>query len=93
LETGGKSIRSTINPLLCFPQRQSSRERIFMHPSDQDLIECIRKQDTAAFDTLFDRYRDAIRRHIARTVRDDSAAEDPMQKMQVERSEIPTIGA
>ena len=48
--------------------------------SDHDLIGRIRKRDVAAFETLFSRYREAIRRHITRAVWDESAAEDLVQE-------------
>ena len=49
--------------------------------SDQDLIERIRERDAKAFETLFVRYTETIRRHVARIVRDDSAAEDVVQEV------------
>ena len=49
--------------------------------SDQDLIERIRERDAKAFETLFARYTETIRRHVARIVRDDSAAEDVVQEV------------
>lgn len=51
-----------------------------MMQSDQELIGQIQKRDVAAFETLFARYRDSIRRLVARTVRDDSTAEDLVQE-------------
>ena len=47
--------------------------------SDQKLIEQIHKRNATAFETLFDRYKKALHRHITRTVRDESAAEDLVQ--------------
>ena len=52
-----------------------------MIPSDGDLLERVRARDANAFDTLFERYRDAIRRHVARAVRDGSAANDVVQEV------------
>ena len=49
--------------------------------SDQDLIERIQERDANAFEALFARYREMIRRHVARTVRDESAAEDLVQEV------------
>ncbi|MCP4544140.1 MAG: RNA polymerase sigma factor [Chloroflexi bacterium] len=40
--------------------------------SDQDLIQQILEQDAHAFETLFDRYEEMMRRHIARIVRSDA---------------------
>jgi RNA polymerase sigma-70 factor (ECF subfamily) len=48
--------------------------------SDHDLMEKVWRRDAAAFETLFDRYREPIRRYIGRTVRDESAAEDLLQE-------------
>ena len=50
-------------------------------PSDQDLIERIQGRDADAFDTLFARYRESVRRHLVRTVRDEGAAEDLLQEV------------
>ncbi len=50
-------------------------------PSDQKLIERILGRDASAFETLFERYGDMIRRHLARTVRDDVAAQDLLQEV------------
>jgi len=52
-----------------------------MMPSDQDLMGRIRARDANAFDTLFARYREMLRRHLMRTVRDESAAEDLLQEV------------
>ena len=49
--------------------------------SDQDLVERIRERDAQAFEMLFERYGDMIRRHLARTVRDDAAAQDLVQEV------------
>ena len=49
--------------------------------SDHDLIGCIRKQDKGAFETLFIRYRDMIRHHILRIVREEGTAEDILQEV------------
>ncbi len=49
--------------------------------SDQDLVERIREQDAHAFETLFERYGEMMRRHLARFVRDDAAAQDLVQEV------------
>ena len=49
--------------------------------SDHDLIECIRKRDKVAFETLFIRYRAVIRSHILRIVREEGATEDIIQEV------------
>lgn len=49
--------------------------------SDQELIERIQERDATAFETLFARYSEAIRRHAARMVRDENAAEDIVQEV------------
>ena len=49
--------------------------------SDQDLVERIRERDAQAFEMLFERYGEMIRRHLARTVRDDVAAQDLVQEV------------
>jgi len=49
--------------------------------SDQDLVERIRERDAQAFEMLFERYGEMIRRHLARTVRDDAAAQDLVQEV------------
>jgi RNA polymerase sigma-70 factor (ECF subfamily) len=50
-------------------------------PSDQDLIERIRERDAHAFEMLFDRYKEMIRRHLAHIVRDNAAAQDLLQEV------------
>jgi RNA polymerase sigma-70 factor (ECF subfamily) len=52
-----------------------------MAPSDHDLMQQIRKQDADAFELLFARYQELIRRHLAQIVRDDSAAHDLLQEV------------
>jgi RNA polymerase sigma-70 factor (ECF subfamily) len=49
--------------------------------SDQELMERILQRDASAFEALFERYGEAIRRHLARTVRDDVAAQDLLQEV------------
>lgn len=49
--------------------------------SDQDLIERIRERDPRAFEMLFERYGEMIHRHLARTVRQDVAAQDLLQEV------------
>lgn len=49
--------------------------------SDQELISRIQERDATAFETLFARYSEAIRRHAARMVRDENAAEDIVQEV------------
>jgi RNA polymerase sigma-70 factor (ECF subfamily) len=48
--------------------------------SDQDLIEQIREQDARAFDALFERYEEMIRRHLLRMLRDDATVQDLLQE-------------
>ena len=50
--------------------------------SDQDLIERTRgvERDAHAFEALFERYGDVIRRHLARLVGEDAAAQDLAQE-------------
>ena len=50
-------------------------------PSDSDLIERIREHDPQAFEMLFERYEDAISRHVAQVVRSDSTAQDLVQEV------------
>jgi RNA polymerase sigma-70 factor, ECF subfamily len=52
-----------------------------MAPTDQELIERVRIRDEAAFELLSDRYREAVRRHLLRTVRDPDAAQDLLQEV------------
>jgi RNA polymerase sigma-70 factor (ECF subfamily) len=49
--------------------------------SDQDLIEQIREQDARAFDALFERYEEMIRRHLLRMLRDDATVQDLLQEV------------
>ena len=55
--------------------------------SDQDLVKKILEQDARAFEALFDRYQEMIRRHMARIVRSDAlhppdaAAQDLLQEV------------
>ncbi len=50
-------------------------------PSDQNLVERVRERDARAFETLFERYGELIRRHLARITRDDAAAQDLVQEV------------
>jgi RNA polymerase sigma-70 factor (ECF subfamily) len=50
-------------------------------PSDQDLIERIRQHDTQAFEILFERYQELIRRHLVHIVRTNAAAQDLGQEV------------
>lgn len=52
-----------------------------MAPSDEILLRRIRERDAAAFDLLFARYQPALHRHLARTLRDDGAADDLVQEV------------
>jgi RNA polymerase sigma-70 factor (ECF subfamily) len=49
-------------------------------PSDQDLIERVSKRDGRALETLFERYGEMIRRHLARMAGDSAAAQDLLQE-------------
>jgi RNA polymerase sigma-70 factor (ECF subfamily) len=49
-------------------------------PSDQDLIERVLKRDGRALETLFERYGEMIRRHLARMAGDSAAAQDLLQE-------------
>ena len=49
--------------------------------SDQDLIKRIRKRDTRAFETLFDRYQAPVHRHLVRITHDEAAAQDLAQEV------------
>jgi RNA polymerase sigma-70 factor (ECF subfamily) len=49
-------------------------------PSDRDLVNLILERDTNAFEVLLSRYESPIRRHVARIVRDDAAAQDLAQE-------------
>jgi RNA polymerase sigma-70 factor, ECF subfamily len=52
-----------------------------MGPSDHDLVARIRQQDADAFELLFARYQEPIRRHLAQIVRDEAAAGDLLQEV------------
>src|SRR5437868_1134576 len=52
-----------------------------MGETDHQLLARVRERDAAAFEALFHRYRDPIRRHVLRLVRDGSAAEDLAQEV------------
>ncbi len=52
-----------------------------MSPTDPQLIRQIQARDNAAFEAFFARYRQAIRIHINRIVRDEAAAEDLVQEV------------
>jgi len=52
-----------------------------MTRSDRDLVGRILERDAHAFETLFDRYGDAVRCHLTRIVRDGPAAEDLQQEV------------
>jgi RNA polymerase sigma-70 factor (ECF subfamily) len=49
--------------------------------SDQDLIKRVCERDARAFEVLFERYGEMIRRHLVYTVRDDAAAQDLVQEV------------
>lgn len=51
-----------------------------MAPSDEDLIRRIVERDAAAFEVLYVRHEEGLRRHIARVVRDENAANDLLQE-------------
>jgi RNA polymerase sigma-70 factor (ECF subfamily) len=51
-----------------------------MTPSDHQLLRRIRERDAVAFDALFARYRSALHRHLARTLRDEGLADDLAQE-------------
>jgi RNA polymerase sigma-70 factor (ECF subfamily) len=48
--------------------------------SDQDLVQRILERDAHAFETIFERYAETIRRHLARLVENDVAAQDLVQE-------------
>src|ERR671932_347450 len=52
-----------------------------MTPSDPELLAQIRARDAGAFETLFARYRELVRRQAQRIVRDESAADDLVQEV------------
>jgi RNA polymerase sigma-70 factor (ECF subfamily) len=47
---------------------------------DQDLLERILEHDARAFETLFERYKEMIRRHLKHIVRDDMTTQDLIQE-------------
>lgn len=49
--------------------------------SDQDLVLRVCAQDSQAFEALYLRYHDAVRRHLTRTLRDPDVAEDLTQEV------------
>jgi len=49
--------------------------------SDQDLAERVQAGDAQAFEALFDRYGEMIRRHLAHIVRNEAAAQDLVQEV------------
>jgi RNA polymerase sigma-70 factor (ECF subfamily) len=49
--------------------------------SDQDLAERVQEGDVQAFEALFDRYGEMIRRHLAHIVRNEAAAQDLVQEV------------
>jgi RNA polymerase sigma-70 factor (ECF subfamily) len=52
-----------------------------MGQPDDELLERVRERDSGAFELLFERYREMIQRHLARLVRDQSAADDLAQEV------------
>ena len=48
--------------------------------SDRDLVDRILERDAHAFETLFDRYGELMRRHLLRMTRDGAAAQDLVQE-------------
>ena len=52
-----------------------------MARSERDLIQRILKRDAHAFETLFDRYGEAVCHHLVRMVRDRAVAEDLTQEV------------
>jgi len=52
-----------------------------MAPSDDELIRLVQQHDPEAFELFFGRYEEAIRRHLARMLRDDHAANDLLQEV------------
>ncbi|MCC6445985.1 MAG: RNA polymerase sigma factor [Armatimonadetes bacterium] len=48
---------------------------------EPDLMQSVREQDEQAFEVLFNRYKDGIRRHLIRTLRDEEAAHDLLQEV------------
>ena len=52
-----------------------------MQPTDQALICQIQAHDSDAFELFFARYRTAIERHVAKTIRDATATDDLVQEV------------
>ena len=50
-------------------------------PTDEELVVLILKRDAHAFELLFERYKDAIRRHVASILRDAAATQDVTQEV------------
>lgn len=50
-------------------------------PDDETLLARIRTRDADAFECLFGRYREALRRHLDRIVRDEGASGDLVQEV------------
>ncbi|MBI3946516.1 MAG: RNA polymerase sigma factor [Armatimonadetes bacterium] len=50
-----------------------------MTPTDRELMGRVRERDATAFEVLFARYRDRIRRFLVNSIHDDAAAEDLVQ--------------
>jgi len=48
--------------------------------SDQDLVQHILERDAHAFEAIFERYTETIRRHLARLVENDAVAQDLVQE-------------
>jgi RNA polymerase sigma-70 factor, ECF subfamily len=48
--------------------------------SDSNLMERVCERDARAFEALFERYGELIRRHLARITRDEAAAQDLIQE-------------
>ena len=57
------------------------REGNGMQPTDRELVHHVRAQDADAFEALCDRYREQLRRHLVRIVRDPDVAEDLLQEV------------
>jgi RNA polymerase sigma-70 factor (ECF subfamily) len=56
-------------------------DRTKLTPSDQDLVRRVLERNDRAFEALFARYGEMIRRHLARIVHDDAAAQDLVQEV------------
>jgi len=48
--------------------------------SDQDLVQRILERDAHAFEAIFERYAETIRRHLARLTENDASAQDLVQE-------------